>query len=90
MSIQYIDIKIFGRLLKVNCPNELSKDLRNAAHYLNKRLYNLKVKTGVSNTDQLIFVTALNISYELKNEKLKIREIIERLNKIITRLKNVK
>ncbi|XBC42151.1 MAG: cell division protein ZapA [Buchnera aphidicola (Meitanaphis elongallis)] len=90
MSVQYIDIKLFGRLLKVNCPNELSKDLKHAANCLNKRLQDLKIKTGVSNTEQLVFVTALNMSYELENEKLKVQEIILRSNKMIACLKKLK
>ncbi|XBC38035.1 MAG: cell division protein ZapA [Buchnera aphidicola (Floraphis choui)] len=90
MSVQYIDIKIFGKSLKVSCPNECSEDLQTAARYLNQRLQDLKVKTKVSNTEQLIFVTALNISYELENEKAKINKIILKLEAIISKLKKIK
>ncbi|XBC39089.1 MAG: cell division protein ZapA [Buchnera aphidicola (Nurudea shiraii)] len=89
MSFEYIDVKLFGQSFQVLCPFELKKDLENAADYLNKRLNDLKIKTGISNTEKLIFITALNISYELKNEKLKIKEIISRLNKIILYLKKL-
>ncbi|ANF17139.1 hypothetical protein XW81_01885 [Buchnera aphidicola (Schlechtendalia chinensis)] len=90
MSVQCIDIKIFGQFLKVNCPNELRNDLKVAANYLNKRLQDLKVKTGVSNIEQLVLVTALNISYELEKEKIKIKNIIVRSNNMISKLKKHK
>lgn len=90
MPVQCIEVKLFGQLLKVNCPNELKNDLYNAVNSLNQKLQNLKIKTGVSNTEHLVFVTALNISYELEREKLKIKEIILRSKKIISHLNKLK
>lgn len=74
MSAQPVDIQIFGRSLRVNCPPEQRDALNQAADDLNQRLQDLKVRTRVTNTEQLVFIAALNISYELTQEKAKTRE----------------
>ncbi|SFT83336.1 cell division protein ZapA [Kosakonia arachidis] len=74
MSAQPVDIQIFGRSLRVNCPPEQRDALNQAAEDLNQRLQDLKVRTRVTNTEQLVFIAALNISYELAQEKTKTRE----------------
>ncbi|VFP81554.1 cell division protein ZapA [Buchnera aphidicola] len=71
MSLKSIDIEVCGRFIRVNCPNGNSSDLYYIADILSKRLEDLREKTGVSNIEQLIFITALNICYELELEKEK-------------------
>ncbi len=68
MSAQPVDIQIFGRSLRVNCPPDQRDALNQAADDLNQRLQDLKVRTRVTNTEQLVFIAALNISYELTQE----------------------
>ena len=65
MSAQPVDIQIFGRSLRVNCPPDQRDALNQAADDLNQRLQDLKERTRVTNTEQLVFIAALNISYEL-------------------------
>ncbi|MDR0806811.1 MAG: cell division protein ZapA [Enterobacteriaceae bacterium] len=74
MSAQPVDIQIFGRSLRVNCPPEQQDALNKAAADLDSRLQDLKVRTRVTNTEQLVFIAALNISYELAQEKTKTGE----------------
>ncbi|HEY3590643.1 MAG TPA: cell division protein ZapA [Buttiauxella sp.] len=74
MSAQPVDIQIFGRSLRVNCPPEQQDALNLAAEELNQRLQDLKVRTRVTNTEQLVFIAALNICYELAQEKSKTRD----------------
>ncbi|BDH44675.1 cell division protein ZapA [Salmonella enterica subsp. enterica serovar Choleraesuis] len=71
MSAQPVDIEIFGRSLRVNCPPEQRDALNQAAEQLNQRLQDLKDRTRVSNTEQLVFIVALNVCYELAQEKTK-------------------
>ena len=71
MSAQPVDIQIFGRSLRVNCPPDQRDALNQAADDLNQRL---KERTRVTNTEQLVFIAALNISYELAQEKAKTRD----------------
>ena len=74
MSAQPVDLQIFGRSLRVNCPPEQRDALSQAADDLNQRLQDLKERTRVTNTEQLVFIAALNISYELAQEKAKTRD----------------
>ncbi|MCT4702721.1 cell division protein ZapA [Enterobacteriaceae bacterium H20N1] len=74
MSAQPVDIQIFGRSLRVNCPPEQQDALNQAAVELDQRLQDLKVRTRVTNTEQLVFIAALNICYELAQEKSKTRD----------------
>ena len=66
MSAQPVDIQIFGRSLRVNCPPDQRDALNQAADDLNQRLQDLKERTRVTNTEQ--------ISYELAQEKAKTRD----------------
>lgn len=45
-----------------------------AAVELEQRLEDLKERTRVTNTEQLIFIVALNICHELAQEKVKTRD----------------
>lgn len=70
MSAQPVDVQIFGRSLRVNCPPEQQEALELAATDLNQRLQALKIRTKVTNTEQLVFIVALNLCHELAQEKL--------------------
>lgn len=71
MSAQPVDIQIFGRALRVNCPPDQQQALNEAAAELDRRLQELKARSKVGSTEQLVFITALNICYELAQEKQK-------------------
>ncbi|RTY18856.1 cell division protein ZapA [Morganella morganii] len=74
MSAQPVDIQIFGRSMRVNCPSEQREALLASAAELEQRLQDLKERSRVSNTEQLVFIVALNICHELAQEKLKTRD----------------
>ncbi|MGP1928637.1 MAG: cell division protein ZapA [Arsenophonus sp. NC-WZS1-MAG3] len=74
MSTQPVDIQILGRTLRVNCPKEQENALKCSAAELEKRLKDLRNRTGVTNTEQLIFIVALNICHELMQEKTKTQD----------------
>ncbi|WP_075434000.1 cell division protein ZapA [Buchnera aphidicola] len=79
MSLKSIDIEVFGRCIKVRCPDKSSSELYYVANILNKRLERLKEKTSVSNIEQLIFITALNLCYELELEKQKSAHCVQHM-----------
>ncbi|UDG80768.1 Cell division protein ZapA [Candidatus Hartigia pinicola] len=83
MSTQHINIQIFGRSLSVNCPIEQKESLLVSAQALEQRLQNLKDKSGVVNTEQLIFIATLNLCQELIQEKIKIRNYAYNMEKKI-------
>lgn len=86
MSAQPVDIQIFGRSLRVNCPPEQQDALNMAAVNLNERLQDLKVRTRVTNTEQLVFIAALNVCHELAQERLKTRDYASNMEQRIRML----
>lgn len=86
MSAQPVDIQIFGRSLRVNCPPEQQDALNMAAVDLNERLQDLKVRTRVTNTEQLVFIAALNVCHELAQERLKTRDYASNMEQRIRML----
>ncbi|WBL74418.1 cell division protein ZapA [Serratia liquefaciens] len=86
MSAQPVDIQIFGRSLRVNCPPEQQDALNMAAVDLNERLQDLKIRTRVTNTEQLVFIAALNVCHELAQERLKTRDYASNMEQRIRML----
>ncbi|MEY4475421.1 MAG: hypothetical protein RL248_1188 [Pseudomonadota bacterium] len=86
MSAQPVDIQVFGRSLRVNCPPEQQDALNMAAEDLNQRLQDLKVRTRVTNTEQLVFIAALNVCHELAQERLKTRDYASNMEQRIRML----
>jgi cell division protein ZapA len=86
MSAQPVDIQIFGSSLRVNCPPEQQDALNMAAVDLNERLQDLKVRTRVTNTEQLVFIAALNVCHELAQERLKTRDYASNMEQRIRML----
>lgn len=89
MAEQPIDIQIFGRTLRINCPSQQKEDLNKAVTDLTQRLQDLKIRTKVTNLDQLIFIAALNICHELSQEKLKTIEYASNIKQYILTLQEV-
>ena len=86
MSAQPVDIQVFGRSLRVNCPPEQQDALNMAAEDLSQRLQDLKVRTRVNNTEQLVFIAALNVCHELAQERLKTRDYASNMEQRIRML----
>lgn len=80
MFAQPVDIQIFGRSLRVNCPPDQQQALKQAAADLEQRLNELKTRSKVSSTEQLVFIAALNVCYELTQEKQKTHDYAENID----------
>lgn len=65
MSTQAVEIKILGRIMRVNCPVGQEEALQEAANDFDQRLQVLAERTKVTNTEQLLTIAALNICHEL-------------------------
>lgn len=83
MSAQPVDIQIFGRTLRVNCPADQQQALNQAAAELERRLQELKARSKTVSSEQLIFIAALNICHELEQEKLKTRNYTDSMEQRI-------
>ncbi|MDQ1237499.1 MAG: cell division protein ZapA [Wigglesworthia glossinidia] len=82
-----VDIQIFGRTLRVNCPEEKRTELNLAAEYLEAQLQEFKERTKISSLEQLLFITSLNICYDLNQEKSKFQRYSRSIDRGIQFLK---
>ncbi|MGL4734884.1 MAG: cell division protein ZapA [Enterovibrio sp.] len=86
MTTHVVEIRILGRLMRVNCPEGQQQVLLHAAKEFDKRLQQLSEKTKVTNIEQLVTIAALNLSHEIYTERQKqnenIRQIEWRLAKL--------
>ena len=69
MSTKAVEIRIRGKVMRVNCPAEQEKALLLAAKDFDRRLRELSERTKVSNLEQLLTIAALNLSHEFHAEK---------------------
>lgn len=75
MSARPVEIQILGRTLRFNCPEDEIESFTTAADDLNHRLRGIRDKTNISNMDQLLITAALNLSYDLAEEKLRVGDV---------------
>lgn len=69
MENQTVQIQIMGRQLQVNCPPDQEQTLIQAAEEFNTRVQDLREKTNITNSEQLLMFAALNTCYELNSLK---------------------
>lgn len=67
MSNQAVEIEIFGKLTRVNCPAGEEESLRRAAQRLDEQLKDMAAKTKITNEVQLLTFVALNFCHELES-----------------------
>ncbi|RXJ72335.1 cell division protein ZapA [Veronia nyctiphanis] len=71
MITQAVEIKILGKVMRVNCPSGQEEALVTAAEDFDQRLHELSERTKVTNTEQLLTIAALNVCNELHAERAK-------------------
>ena len=69
MSTRAVEIRILGKVMRVNCPAGQEKELHLAAKDFDRRLRELSERTNVANLEQLLTIAALNLSHEYHAEK---------------------
>ena len=60
-----ISISIFDKSFKVSCPPDEVQALRDSAHYLDKKMREVKSARTIMGLDRVAVMAALNIAYEL-------------------------
>ena len=60
-----ISISIFDKSFKVSCPPDEGQALRDSAHYLDKKMREVKSARTVMGLDRVAVMAALNIANEL-------------------------
>ncbi|WP_150540192.1 cell division protein ZapA [Actinobacillus vicugnae] len=95
MSANYIEVQIFGQVLRLHCPPEQQEHLLASAQRLEERVAVLKDQSGIIQLEKVLAIVALNLNYELEQEKQKnannkavlescIQQLDSSLNKLLT------
>ena len=71
MSLKLVEILVLGQVLRLNVPIEQEELLRQAARNLDILVSEMKEKTGLIQLDRVFSIVALNLSFELSQEKIK-------------------
>lgn len=71
MSSKLIELTFLGQVLRLNCPEEQHETLREAAKELDARVTEMKERTGILQVDKALAIVALNLNFELMQEKEK-------------------
>lgn len=86
MSLKLVEILVLGQVLRLNVPVEQEELLRQAARNLDILVSEMKEKTGLIQLDRVLSIVALNLSFELNQEKNKAAKIEEVLRTGIQQL----
>lgn len=95
MSANYIEVQIFGQVLRLHCPPEQQAHLLASAERLEERVALLKDQSGIIQLEKVLSIVALNLNYELELEKQKnennknvLEACIQHLDSSLTKLNN--
>lgn len=86
MSLKLVEIVVLGQLLRLNVPDDQEEALRQAARNLDGLVSEMKEKTGLLQLDRVLSIVALNLSFELTQEKNKNAQIEDVLKTRIQQL----
>ncbi|PSW18596.1 cell division protein ZapA [Photobacterium sanctipauli] len=89
MSNQAVEIQVLGRKLKVNCPTGQEEALLASAADFDQRLKDLSERTNITNPEQLLMFTGLNICNELYSERQEQQRNAEKLSNRINEMEEL-
>ncbi|OOF70386.1 cell division protein ZapA [Rodentibacter caecimuris] len=75
MSSKLVEILILGQVLRLNVPVEQEESLRQAARNLESQVAEVKERTKLLQLDRVLSIVALNLSFELMQQKNKNEQI---------------
>lgn len=65
MALKTVEINFLGQVVRLNCPEEQHDALREAGKMLDKRVNEMKERTGILQVEKALAIVALNLSFEL-------------------------
>ena len=71
MSLKLVEVVVLGQVLRLNVPAEQEEILRRQARNLDLQVSEMKERTGLLQLDRVLSIVALNLSFELTQEKNK-------------------
>lgn len=66
MSVNNIELQIFGQVLRLQCPVDQQENLLASAERLEARVAILKEQSGIIQLEKVLAIVALNLNYELE------------------------
>ena len=86
MALKLAEVIVLGQALRLNVPEEQEDILRQAARTLDAQVSEMKERTGLIQLDRVLPIVALNLSFELTQEKSKNSQIEDVLKTRIQQL----
>lgn len=86
MALKTIKLNFLGQLFTLNVPEEQHDDLREAAKLLDQRVMEMKERMQTVQLERAVSVVALNLSFELLQERHKNHSIEQVLHNQIQQL----
>ncbi len=81
-----IEIQILGQSIKLYCPEEQQQALLESALLLEGRVARLKEQSKIIQLEKVLAIVALNLQFELDQEKAKNSEVQNVLTSCVTKL----
>ncbi len=81
-----IEIHILGQSIKLYCPVEQQEALLESALLLEGRVARLKEQSKIIQLEKVLAIVALNLQFELDQEKVKNKTVQNALTSCITKL----
>lgn len=81
-----VEVSVLGQSLRLKCPEDQREFLHQAAQQLDERVTKMKERTGLLNTEKVLSIVALNLSYELMQEQVKTKMVEDVVAKRIQQL----
>lgn len=88
MALKKIELNFLGQVFLLNVPEEQHDDLREAARLLDLRVNEMKERMQTVQVDRAVNIVALNLSFELLQEKYKNNAMEKVLQDQIQQLSN--
>lgn len=88
MSHSAVEITLLGRPYSIACPPGQEASLKTVAEELEKRLLALRGRNNNMSREEMAVVAALNIGYELLQEKIQNQNYIKQMDERISLLQS--
>ena len=88
MALKKIELNVLGQVFLLNVPEEQHDDLREAVKLLDQRVNDMKERMQTLQVERAINIVALNLSFELLQEKQKNESMEKVLQDQIHQLSN--
>lgn len=86
MNSKVIELSVLGQILRLNCPEQQHDALKQSAKELELYVNEMRERTGILQLERILAIVALNLNYELNQEKQKNMNIESNLKNRIEQL----